>query len=370
MRIVTLVGTRPEIIRLSETIKLLDKFMDHTFIHSGQNLGINMKNVFFDDLDLRKPDIEWEADHSSLSRIIGSTMENLETYIKDHRPDAIVTLGDTNSALAVMIAKRLGVITYHLEAGNRSFDQNVPEEINRRIIDHFSDFNLAYSDHAYNNLMREGLSPRMTMKCGSPLMEVIQVHDLKIRNSTILQALGLVKNKYFLVSLHRQENVNSTERLSQVVESINSLAVDFNLPVVISMHPRTREKINQSGAKFSERIIEHEPFGFVDYMKLQKEAFCVLSDSGTISEESSILRFPAVTLRDSMERPEALDVGAMIMTGLEYNQIKSAVIIATADSNCYSLPAAYDLSNHSQAVVKFIQSTLGRAHEWLGIRKY
>jgi UDP-N-acetylglucosamine 2-epimerase len=369
MKVVTLVGTRPEIIRLSETIKLLDKHMNHTFIHSGQNMGNNMKNVFFEDLELRKPDIEWEADHSSLSRIIASTMEKLEAFIKENKPDVIVTLGDTNSALAVLIAKRLGVITYHLEAGNRSFDENVPEEINRRIIDHFSDFNLVYSDHAYNNLMREGLSPRRTVKCGSPLKEVVNVHLSKISASRILDELKLTEKGYFLVSLHRQENVDLQYRLVQAIESINSIATNFDLPVVISMHPRTREKINRIGIKFSDKIIEHEPFGFIDYMKLQKDAFCVLSDSGTISEESSILGFPAITLRDSMERPEALDVGAMIMTGLEYNQIKNAILLVTSDTNIYTLPASYDLLNHSQSVVKYIQSTAGRAHEWLGIRR-
>lgn len=369
MKIVTLVGTRPEIIRLSETIKLLDRFSEHTFIHSGQNLGENMKDIFFRDLNLRNPDIEWEADHTSLSRIIASTMENLENYIKTRKPDAILTLGDTNSALAVMIAKRLGVLTYHLEAGNRSFDENVPEEINRRIIDHFSDFNLAYSDQAYNNLMREGLSPRRTIKCGSPMKEVINAHFTDISNSSVLQKLNLIKNSYFVVSLHRQENVDSPTRLKNAINSINLVASEFGMPVVISLHPRTKSRIQEMGIEFSKNIIDHEPFGFLDYMKLQMDSYCVLSDSGTISEESSILGFPAVTLRDSMERPEALDVGAMIMTGLGYDQIRVAILLVTSDKNEFLLPDAYDLENHSQVVVKFIQSTATRANEWLGIRR-
>jgi len=368
MKVVTLVGTRPEIIRLSETIKLLDEHMDHTFIHSGQNLGQNMKDVFFTDLDLRMPDVEWEADHSSLSRIIGSTMENLERFIKAENPDAMVTLGDTNSALAGLVAKRLGVVTYHIEAGNRSFDENVPEEINRRVIDHFSDFNLAYSFHAYQNLMREGLSPRRTMICGSPMAEIIQKHKEKINASQILTRLNLSENEFFLISLHRQENVNSKNRLANAVNSINMLANEYQIPVVISMHPRTKDKVDQLGIPFIDLVKVQNPFGFIDYMKLQSKALCVLSDSGTVSEEASILEFPAITIRDSMERPEALDSGSMMMAGLNYESILTSVNLAIAKTNIFELPSAYQDLNHSQKVVKFIQSTAGRAHEWLGIR--
>jgi len=368
MRAVTLVGTRPEIIRLSETIKLLDKFCDHTLIHSGQNSGSNMKDIFFQDLELRRPDIEWDVDNSSLARSVGSTMEKLEAYVQENKPNILITLGDTNTALAGLIAKRMGVITYHLEAGNRSFDENVPEETNRRIIDHFSDFNLAYSDRAYENLMREGLSPRRSIKCGSPIREIIDLHLGKIRSSKVVSELGLRNGDFFLISLHRQENVNSPLRLATAIESINLLAAEFNKPILFSVHPRTREKISKLGIKFSSQIILHEPFGYLDFLNLQLNAFCVLSDSGTVSEESAVLGFPAITLRDSMERPEALETGTMMMAGLNFHSILRAVNLATQPTNLPVSPHEYNLINHSQIVVKYIQSTAERAHEWLGIR--
>ncbi len=368
MKIITLVGTRPEIIRLSETIKLLDLNFDHTFIHSGQNMAANMKDVFFQDLDLRLPDIQWTVDPSSLAKTIGSTMERLENYILESKPDALLTLGDTNTAIAGLIAKRMGVITYHLEAGNRSFDENVPEETNRRSIDHFSDFNLAYSDRAYENLMREGLSPRRTIKCGSPMREVINANLSKVHSSTVLSKLGLNEGEYFLVSLHRQENVNSSRRLASAINSINSLAHEYKMPVLFSVHPRTGDRIRRSGIEISKAITLHEPLGYIDFLKLQLNSFCVLSDSGTVSEESAILGFPAITIRDSMERPEALDTGSIMMVGLDFDSIQRGIKLATSPNNILVSPRDYESTNHSQVVVKFIHSTLGRANEWLGVR--
>jgi UDP-N-acetylglucosamine 2-epimerase (non-hydrolysing) len=328
-----------------------------------------MKDVFFRDLELRMPDIEWELDTTNLSSIIGSTMSNLESFIKTNKPDALVTLGDTNSALAGLIARRYGVITYHIEAGNRSFDMNVPEEVNRKVIDHFSTFNLAYSTNAYNNLMREGLHPRFTSICGSPMLEIINKHLNKIRESNVLNSLGLQKQNYFLVSAHRQENVDSPKRLVELWNSLHEISEKYNAPCLISLHPRTRTMLKKQNIQSSSNIITHEPFGFIDYMALQVNAKCVLSDSGTISEESSILHFPAVTLRDSIERPEAIETGAIMMTGLTFEEIDRGIQIAIESSGNVVTPEAYLVSDHSKRVAKFIQSTIARANAWSGIRK-
>jgi UDP-N-acetylglucosamine 2-epimerase len=368
MKILTMVGTRPEIIRLSETIKLLDQHFEHRFVHSGQNLSSNMRDIFFRDLDLRQPDAQWEIDGTSLATIIGSTMVNLERELKTFKPDALVTLGDTNTALAGLIAKRFGVITYHLEAGNRSFDENVPEEINRKVVDHFSDFNLAYSQNAIQNLLNEGLHPRRMMMCGSPMRQVLNQIEKKIEKSSALDLVGLKEDGYFLVSAHRQENVDNPGRLQKLFDSLVGVSRHFDRPVVISLHPRTESILQKTGIKTPKEFIVHEPFGFVDYISLQKKAFCVLSDSGTVSEEASILRFPAVTIRDSMERPEALDTGAMIMCGLGEGNILRAVKLARDSYNKNTCPAAYEVEDHAERVVKFIASTANRAHEWFGIR--
>jgi UDP-N-acetylglucosamine 2-epimerase len=368
MKILTMVGTRPEIIRLSETIKLLDRYFDHRFVHSGQNMSANMRDIFFQDLDLRLPDAQWEIDGSSLAMIIGSTMVNLEKELKTFKPDALVTLGDTNTALAGLIAKRFGVVTYHLEAGNRSFDENVPEEINRKVVDHFSDFNLAYSQNAIQNLLNEGLHPRRMMMCGSPMRQVLNQIEDKIEISMALAKVGVEREQYFLVSAHRQENVDDPVRLQNLFDTLVTVSREFDRPIVISLHPRTQSILQKTGIKTPKEFIVHEPFGFVDYISLQKNAFCVLSDSGTISEEASILRFPAVTIRDSMERPEALDAGAMIMCGLGELDILRAVNLARDTYKKNVCPSAYEVEDHAERVVKFIISTANRAHEWFGIR--
>lgn len=369
MKILTMVGTRPEIIRLSETIKLLDRHFDHRFVHSGQNMSSSMRDVFFNDLDLRLPDAQWEISGFTLANIIGSTMINLEAELVSFKPDALVTLGDTNTALAGLIAKRFGVITYHLEAGNRSFDENVPEEINRKVIDHFSDFNLAYSQNAIQNLLNEGLHPRRMMMCGSPMRQVLNKIGIKLEKSSALRQLGLEKESYLLVSAHRQENVDNPLRLQKLFDSLVSVSRHFGRQIVVSLHPRTESILRKTGVQIPKEFFIHEPFGFVDYISLQQNAFCVLSDSGTISEEASILRFPAVTIRDSIERPEAIDAGAMIMCGLGEGDILRAVKLARdtyAENIC---PTAYEVEDHAERVVKFIVSTANRAHDWFGIRR-
>jgi len=368
VKILTMAGTRPEVIRLSSTIKKLDNLVDHKFVHTGQNFSPEMRDVFYDDLDLRLPDAQWQIPDSSLSGMIGTTMSNLEAEIKNFKPDALVMLGDTNSALAGLIARRMGVITYHIEAGNRSFDENVPEEINRRIIDHFSDFNLAYSQNALQNLLNEGLHPRRLLLCGSPMREVIESISHKLSSQNVLSKFTVKPREFFLVSAHRQENVDDPLRLLTLVQSLDKLFQKYRFPILVSMHPRTRMKIDDLGIQLPEGIISAKPFGFLDYLVLQMNAFCVLSDSGTISEESAILNFPAITIRDSIERPEALETGSIMMSGLEFENIDLAVQIATLAKSPINCPDAYAVEDHSDRVVKFIISTLPRANEWFGIR--
>lgn len=366
MKIITLVGTRPEIIRLSETIKNLDRFFQHRLIHSGQNPQTYLNDVFFRDLSLRSPD---STNHvtGSLASQLGSTLIFLEEEIRDFRPDALLILGDTNTALVGFLAKRYGIIVYHIEAGNRSFDVNVPEETNRRIIDHFADFNLCYSRNAYDNLLREGLHPRFISICGSPLPEVIQNNLEAIKDSDILDRLSLASESFLLVSLHRQENVDSEERLRKSLVGIESVAAELNKKIVMSLHPRTKSKLEQFAIPLSDRFQAIEPQGFHDFMALQLNAYCTISDSGSISEEASYLGFPAVTIRDAMERPEALETGSIILTGFNESDIYRSIVLARSFGKAPS-PEAYQVMNHSQRVINFIQSTWPHAAQWLGKR--
>lgn len=366
MKIMTLVGTRPEIIRLSETIKKLDLFFEHRLIHSGQNDQPNLKDFFFSDLGLRQPD-SYESKKGTLAEQLGNFFKFLENEINAFQPDGIVILGDTNTGLASLLAKRMGVIVYHIEAGNRSFDANVPEETNRKVIDHFSDFNLTYSKNAYDNLMREGIHPRFVNVCGSPLPEVIDVNLKKIHSSKVLSRLSLKPYEFILASLHRQENVDSKERLRSSIESLNESSEYFGKPILLSLHPRTKSKLQDSGITLEKNFQVIEPLGFLDYMKLQIEAFCTVSDSGSISEESSHLGFPAVTIRDSIERPEALESGSIVMSGLLGSSLIRSIKIVR-NQPIPNPPSAYGVKNHSEIVVKFIQSTLPQAKSWLGIR--
>ncbi|BCJ54227.1 UDP-N-acetyl glucosamine 2-epimerase [Actinoplanes sp. NBRC 14428] len=369
-KVMTVVGTRPEIIRLSRVISRLDQTVDHVLVHTGQNWDHMLSDVFFDELELRKPDRFLGVDTSSLGRVLGGVLAGVEEAIKEERPDALLVLGDTNSCIAALMARRMKVPVYHMEAGNRCFDLNVPEETNRRMVDHVSDFNLVYTEHARRNLLAEGLHPRRIMHTGSPMREVLDHYRPKIDASKVLDKLSLEADGYFLVSAHREENVDDPERLGQLLDCLRAVRDRWNLPVLVSTHPRTRKRLEERADDPGslENIVFHEPFGFFDYVHLQMKAKCTLSDSGTISEESAILGFPAVTLRDSIERPEALDNGTILMTGLEATGVVEALeVIANRPANA-SVPEDYTVTNTSERVARFLLSTVRRHHFWQGIR--
>lgn len=370
-RIVTIVGTRPEIIRLSRVIEHLDAVSDHTLVHTGQNFDRQLNDVFFEELSIRTPDRFLDVDTSSLGAVLGDVIRKSEILFEELRPDAVLVLGDTNSALSLVMAKRMHIPTYHMEAGNRSFDENVPEETNRRLVDHIADFNLAYTEHARRNLLAEGLHPRRIAVTGSPMHEVLDYYRDRIEASDALARLNVTPGEYFLVSAHRQENVDSPERLSTLLDSLRRLHEAYGLPILVSTHPRTRRRLEQlPDAGELEGVVFHEPFGFLDYCALQKDARCVISDSGTISEESAILGFPAITIRDSMERPEALDTGSIVMTGLESDEILAGIEEVTRPGAApLQLPIDYAPTDTSRRVVRFMLSTLSRHHEWAGIRR-
>ncbi len=372
MKVMTIVGTRPEIIRLSRVIARLEAAADlaHVLVHTGQNHDHGLSQVFFDDLGLRAPDHHLGVDTSSLGSVLGGVLVATERVLLEERPDAVLVLGDTNSSIAAVMAKRMRIPVYHMEAGNRCFDENVPEETNRRLVDHVADFNLAYTEHARRNLLAEGLHPRRVIVTGSPMREVLDHYRAQIDASDVLDRLALTPASYFLVSAHREENVDDPDRLQLLLASLEAVHSRWDLPLVISTHPRTRKRLEALGADTSgDRLRFMEPFGFHDYNRLQLSAACVLSDSGTIAEESSILGFPAITLRDSIERPEALDTGSIIMTGLDASEVVAAVATVRADGpGAASLPAGYEVPDTSTRVVRFILSTAGRHHAWAGIR--
>jgi UDP-N-acetylglucosamine 2-epimerase len=367
-RITTLVGTRPELIRLSSIIKRFDEVFEHRLVHTNQNSDPNLLDVFLKDLGIRKPDKNLGVIQSSLGEFLGDLMRKFEQELTENPPDALVILGDTNSALAGIIAKRRGIPVYHLEAGNRSFDSNVPEEINRKIIDHFADFNLAYTERARENLIREGISSRSIATIGSPLKEVLSNNLNSIIDSKILTELDIKSKNYFLVSAHRQENIDNNERLSQLVESLNTLAEKFQLPVIVSLHPRSKNRINLAKMSFHPLVRLYEPFGFLDYNKLQLEARVVLSDSGSVSEEAVILGFPAVTIRDSMERPEALESGCIVMSGITKEGILESISIIESGPSSQTPPQEYLISDSSTRVTNFISSTVHQHGFWNGLR--
>ena len=369
--IVTIVGTRPEIIRLARLIPLLDETVNHIFVHTGQNTDPKLTDIFFSELKIRKPDYFLDVNTASLGSVLGDTLIKVEEILIKHKPNGVAILGDTNSSIAAVLAKRMQIPVYHMEAGNRSFDENVPEETNRRMIDHAADFNLPYTEHARRNLLNEGLHPRRILLTGSPMKEIFDHYKNEIDASSILNSLKLKKNEYFLVSAHRQENVDSEIRLTNLLESLTGISETWNLPVVVSTHPRTRKQMQSlSGFKEIPNVLFHEPFGFFDYNKLQINAKCVISDSGSISEESSILGFPAITIRDSMERPEALDSGSIIMTGLRKDEVLAGInaVISQLNSYAITMPPGYEVSDFSKRVVNFILSTVWRHHEWAGLR--
>ena len=352
LKLMTILGTRPEIIRLSAVIKLADQVFDHTLVHTGQNYAYTLNQIFFEDLELRTPDYYLEAVGSDLGETIGNIISKSYKLMAKLRPDAILILGDTNSALAAISAKRLKIPVFHMEAGNRCFDENLPEELNRRIVDHISDVNLPYSEQARRNLLAEGLKREYTFVTGSPMREVLESR----RTSDIVSRLGLKEQKYILLSAHREENIDIEHNFHELVGAINGLADKFNMPVLYSVHPRSQKAIDAHGVQFNPLVKTHEPFGFSDYIALQESAFCVVSDSGTLAEESAILGFPAVSARTSTERQEAIDRGGMVIGGIGETAILQAVELATARKDAPHAPVPdYADTNVSDKVCKIIQ---------------
>ena len=378
LKVTTVLGTRPEIIRLSRVMARLDQHTNHRIVHTGQNWDYELNEVFFSDLGVRKPDNFMGVDTASLGAVLGGILIETEKELRANRPDALLVLGDTNSAIAAIMARRMKIPVYHMEAGNRSYDRNVPEETNRRLVDHISDFNLVYTEHARRHLLSEGMQHRRVYLTGSPMREVLEHYRPQIEASQVLSTLGLEAGKYFIVSLHREENVDSKERLAQAMAALNQLAAAYDMPVIISTHPRTRKRLDAiEGLTLDPRIRDMKPFGFHDYNHLQMQAFCAISDSGTIAEGSSILDFPAITPRDAIERPEALDTGNIIVTGLNAGTIAEAVAAVTAmhaerkaTGVAGIIPEDYQIMNTSERVTKLILGTARLSNGWDGIRMH
>ncbi len=371
LKTMTIVGTRPEIIRLSRVLAALDAHTDHVLVHTGQNYDYELNQVFFEDLEVKKPAHFLEVDTSSLGNVLGHTLIGAERVLQEEKPDAVLILGDTNSAIAGIMARRMKIPVYHMEAGNRCFDFNVPEELNRRIIDHVADFNLVYTEHARRHLLSEGLPHRRIYLTGSPMREVLEYYADRIEASAILDSLGLEAGGYVLVSMHREENVDNPSSLRSLLSALEQIGAVHGVPVVVSTHPRTRKRLEVLDEWQPDGDLRFlKPFGFHDYNKLQKNAFCVLSDSGTISEESSLLGFPAVTIRTAMERPEALDTGSIILTGIEPDAIVRAVGVVTdahARNMKAPIPEDYQIRNTSQRVLNLIVGTAALSNDWAGI---
>lgn len=361
LKILTIVGTRPELIKLSCTIRALDEHMDHVLAHTGQNYDYELNEIFFEDLNIRKPDHFLNASKESLAKSIASIIEKSDELMEIVKPDALLIYGDTNSCLSVIPAKRRKIPIFHLEAGNRCFDQRVPEEINRKIVDHLSDVNFVHSEHARRYLMNEGLNPELIFKTGSPMGEILQYHSKDFSKSNILQKLNLSSDNYFVVSAHREENVDNEKNLKILLNTLNTIASTYQLPIIFSTHPRTRDRINKlTNIKFDERISFLKPLGFIDYINLQKSSKCVLSDSGTITEEASYLNFPAINIRDAHERPEGMDQASVIMTGVNEKSILESLSLAI-NMKKFTQEPVQDYSNKlvSTQVVKIIQSYTG-----------
>jgi UDP-N-acetylglucosamine 2-epimerase (non-hydrolysing) len=371
LKVATVIGTRPEIIRLSSTMKRIDMFLEQIIIHTGQNYDYELNEIFFKDLGLRKPDYFLEVNTSSLGHVLGETIIKCEAVFVKEKPDAVLILGDTNASIAGIIAKRMRIPIFHMEAGNRSFDMNVPEEINRRIIDHIADFNLVYTEHARRHLLSEGLPHRRIYLTGSPMYEVLKEHESKIDESRILETLELKSKQYFIVSTHREENVDNEHHLQQIVTVLNCLAERYNIPVIVSTHPRTRKRLEAlNNVNIDKRIQFLKPFGFFDYIKLQQDSLCAISDSGTISEESAMLSFPAISLRQSMERPEAQDAGTIILTGFDPDVVLHSIHMAIEEQksgNYKEIPEEYQIANTSWRVLKLIMGNTKLSNRWWGI---
>jgi UDP-N-acetylglucosamine 2-epimerase (non-hydrolysing) len=359
IKLMTIVGTRPEIIKLSEVIKKSDKYFEHIIVHTGQNYAYTLNEIFFKDLSLREPDYYLGVVGDDLGETMGNIIAKSYQLMQKVQPDAILILGDTNSALSAISAKRLKIPIFHMEAGNRCFDENLPEEINRRIVDHISDVNLPYSEHARRYLFSEGVKKEQIYVTGSPMAEVLEVNSKKIEESKILETLGLKEKEYILLSAHREENIDNEKNFFELMNSINAMAETYQVPVIYSVHPRSKKFIEQRGFKFHSLVRTLEPFGFSDYNNLQKNSLCVVSDSGTLAEESAILHFPAVSIRTSTERPEALDKGGFIIGSISEKSLLQAVEMSISIFNNNELMINvpdYNDKNVSIKVVKLIQS--------------
>lgn len=372
LKVLTVVGTRPEIIRLSRVMALLDEHFNHIIVHTGQNYDYELNEVFFKDLEIRKPDYFLNVDVSSLEASVGDIIRKSGEVLRKEKPDALLVLGDTNSCLSAYMAKRLHIPVFHMEAGNRCFDFNVPEELNRRIIDHIADFNLVYTEHARRHLISEGLPHRRIYLTGSPMREVLHYYMPRIEQSAVLKELNLNPGKYFIISVHREENVDHPANLNRILAILNRLAEEYRLPVIVSTHPRTRKRLeNLPGMKTDPLIQFLKPFGFIDYVHLQMKAFCTVSDSGTISEESSILNFPAISLRQSMERPEAQDSGTIILTGFDLQAVMDSIKLVVKEfeqtGGYKKIADDYMIDNTSWRVVKLISGNAGLSNIWNGI---
>jgi UDP-N-acetylglucosamine 2-epimerase (non-hydrolysing) len=362
LKVMSVVGTRPEIIRLSRVLAALDKYCDHVLVHTGQNYDYELNEIFFDDLGVRKPDhfLNSAVDSSGAAHTIGNLIIAVDRVLADVQPEAMLVLGDTNSCLSVIPAKRRKIPIFHMEAGNRCFDQRVPEETNRRIVDHTSDINLTYSTIARDYLLREGLPPDQVIKTGSPMYEVLHHYLPRIQSSDVLHRLELQEERYFVVSAHREENIESERTFMKLVSSLNALAEDHDLPVIVSTHPRTQKRVDATGVSFHPQVRLLKPLGFHDYVKLQMSARAVLSDSGTINEESSILNFPALNLREAHERPEGMEEAAVMMVGLEVDRIRQGLAILESQprgtQRGMQLVGDYSMPNVSDKVVRIIHS--------------
>lgn len=363
LKVMTIVGTRPEIIRLSRTIEKLDRHCQHVLVHTGQNYDYELSEVFFTELGIRRPDAFLEAAGATAAETIGKVIIAADRAMEQHQPDALLVLGDTNSCLAVIAAKRRKIPIFHVEAGNRCFDFRVPEEINRRIVDHTSDINLTYSEIAREYLVREGFPPDQIIRLGSPMREVLDHYADRIEQSDVLKRLSLASGRYFVVSSHREENVDSPARLEQLARLLNELAQRYGEPIIVSTHPRTRKRLDALAVTTDPLVAFHKPFGFLDYIKLQTHAHCVLSDSGTITEESSILNFPALNLRDVHERPEGFEEAAVMFVGLDHNRALEAIGIVElqgrGEQRSLRAVGDYEPDNVSEKLLRIIFSYTG-----------
>jgi UDP-N-acetylglucosamine 2-epimerase (non-hydrolysing) len=361
LKVMTIVGTRPELIKLCRVISELDAAMRHVLVHTGQNHDYELNEIFFQELEIRRPDHFLNAAGATPMETVAQVLTTTDAVLAEEKPDALLLLGDTNSCLAAIAAKRRKIPVFHMEAGNRCFDERVPEEINRRIIDHISDINMPYTEHARRYLLAEGIRPETVIKTGSPMAEVLSHYRDAIVGSDVLDRMKLRAGEYLVVSAHREENVDSPANLSSLLESLNAVAEKYDRPIIFSVHPRTRQRLEDrtEGAELDERIRMLKPLGFLDYVQLQRSAFCVVSDSGTITEESSILDFPAVTIRQAHERPEGMDEGTLVMCGLKARRVLEAIDLVTAQSGAerrFRLVGDYEADNVSAKVVRIILS--------------